>query len=177
MNRTVTIFGSSIPKPGDDEYEDALSLGRILAKNNFNVCTGGYQGTMDAVSKGAREYNVRAIGITVDTFKAMPSKHLTEIIHTSTLIERLQKLIELGDAYIILPGGTGTLVEISLVWEYLNKRIIPLKPVACFGPMWGKLVDLIDARIKFEGRREGLIQCFDDIQQCANYIINRLKNL
>ncbi|MCB9247843.1 MAG: hypothetical protein H6613_04515 [Ignavibacteriales bacterium] len=53
--KTVTVFGSSMPKPGEEEYENAYLIGKLLAQKGFNVCTGGAQGIMDAVSKGAVE--------------------------------------------------------------------------------------------------------------------------
>ena len=175
MNKTVTVFGSSIPKPGDSEYETALSLGRILGENKLNVCTGGYQGIMDAVSRGASEKGAEALGVTVNILNALPSKYLTKKIETDSLMERIKRLVEFGDAYIILQGGTGTLLELAVVWEYLNKRLIMNKPVVCHGVMWSKLIKIIDQRLKAEGRVEGLVKCFDDIEKCANYIINELK--
>ncbi len=171
----VTIFGSSIPREGDIEYEIAYTLGKKLAENKIDVCSGGFQGIMDAVSKGAKEKGGEAVGVTLDIYNAMASKHLTKQIVTHTLFERLKTLMEIGDAYIILQGGTGTMLELSLVWEYLNKGMIDKKPVACHGKMWKKIISLMEEQIMKEKRRTGLIKCFDEIDECAEFIIDTLK--
>ncbi|MEG8990482.1 LOG family protein [Ignavibacteria bacterium 4148-Me] len=171
----VTVFGSSNPRPGDYEYEIAYQLGKKLAANGFNVCTGGFQGIMDAVSKGAFEEGAEALGITLEVYNAIPSKYLTREIKCKTLFERLQNLIKYGDAYIVLNGGTGTLVELAVVWELINKNLLNEKPFACHGSMWKEIVNLMEKQIKKENRKTGLIKCFDEIDDCANYIIEKLK--
>lgn len=170
MSKTITVFGSSKPLPGEEEYETAYQLGKLLGKAGFSVCTGGYQGIMDAISKGACEFNVDVIGVTVDLFSAQPSKHLTKQIHCNSLFERIEKLIELGDAYIILRGGTGTLVELTIAWELMNKNLIEHKPIACHGEMWRRIIQPMEERIKYEKRETGLVQCFNSIEECFNFI-------
>lgn len=170
MSKTITVFGSSKPVSGDEEYETAYQLGRLLGETGFSVCTGGYQGIMDAVSKGASEFNVDVIGVTVDLFSAEPSKHLTKQIHCNSLFERIEKLIELGDAYIILRGGTGTLVELTTVWELMNKNLIEHKPIACHGEMWQRIIKPMEERIQYEKRETGLVQCFNLIEECFDLI-------
>jgi len=174
MRKTVTIFGSSIPRPGDAEYESAFRLGNILGQNNLNVCTGGFQGTMDAVSKGASEAGAEAIGVTVNIFNAHPSKYLNREIKCNTLFERLSKLLELGDAYIILNGGTGTMLELALVWESINKNLITEKPCAAVGDMWKSIVEAMEKQIEKEKRKTGLVKCFDTVEECAEYIVSVL---
>ena len=173
--KTITVFGSSIPGPGDEEYEIAYKLGAILARNNISVCSGGFQGIMDAVSKGAVENGSDAIGVTLDIYNARPSKYLTKEIRCNSLFERLKNLIEIGDAYIVLQGGTGTLLECSLVWEFMNKNMIEIKPFACYGKMWKEIVGLMEKQILKEKRKTGLIKCFEDIEECARYLIKLLK--
>lgn len=170
LKKYVTVFGSSIPKPGESEYDSAYLLGRLLAEKNLNVCTGGFQGVMDAVSKGAFEKGAEAIGITVDIYKAVPSRYLTKQIECHTLFERLKNLVDLGDAYVILQGGTGTLLEFALVWEYLNKGVIPPKPIACHGQIWNQIVGTMEKQIEKENRRKGLVKCFEDMEELAGYI-------
>jgi uncharacterized protein (TIGR00730 family) len=172
--KTVTVFGSSIPIPGEVEYENAYKLGLLLGENNLNVCTGGYRGIMDAVSKGAVEKGGEAIGVTVDIFNAVPSPHLTKEIKCHSLLSRIEKLIELGDAFIVLPGGTGTLVELAIVWEMFNKNLLDKKPFACVGKMWKPVIDQMEERILIEKRKSGLIKWFDNIDDCARFILLKL---
>lgn len=172
---TITVFGSSIPQPGDLEYEDAYRLGKFLGEKGFNVCSGGYQGIMGAVSKGASESGVEAIGITVESFKASPSEYLTEIVECDSLFERIKTLVNFADGFIILNGGTGTMLELSVIWEYFNKGFIPVKPVAANGIMWKIIIAEMEKRIKIEKRKTGLIKCFDSIEECAEHVINSVE--
>lgn len=151
-------------------------LGKKLAEANLNICSGGYQGIMDAVSKGAVENGAEAIGVALDMYNAAPSKYLTKEIRCHTLFERLENLIDIGDAYIVLQGGTGTLVEFALVWEFLNKGMINTKPFVCHSSIWKDVVAVMEMQIQKEGRQTGLLKHFDEIDECAEYIIQSLKS-
>ena len=176
VEKYITVFGSSIPKEGDAEYEVAYKLGKILGSNGFGVCSGGFQGVMDAVSKGAVENGSRAIGVTLNIYNSTPSKYLSENIVCSSLFERLTKLIEIGEGFIVLQGGTGTLLELALIWEYINKSMVVEKPFACHGDLWNKIAPIMEAQIEREKRKTGLLKCFNLIEDCADYIIGSLKN-
>ena len=117
MNKTITVFGSAIPGEEDAQYKFAYQLGVALAKNGFNICTGGYGGIMDAVSKGSYDNAGFVYGVTVDLWEKDPNPYITVEIREEKLFERITKLIELGDAYVILQGGTGTLLELAAIWE------------------------------------------------------------
>lgn len=173
----VTVFGSSVPKPGEDQYEVAYRLGKRFAESGINVCSGGFQGIMDAVSKGAAENNAEAIGVTLDIYNALPSKYLTKEIRCHTIFERLKNLLEIGDAYVVLQGGTGTLLELALVWEFFNKGMIKEKPFVCHSPIWKEVIHIMEKQILLERRSAGLIKCYDDIEECADYIITSFTKL
>ena len=147
MKKTITVFGSSLPIEGEVEFETAYRLGSLLAQKGFNVCTGGYQGIMNAVSKGAYENQGEAIGIMVDFWNSTPSKYLTKKIECDTLFERIEKLISAGDAYVILQGGTGTLLELAAVWEFMKKDLSPLKPAACHSSVWSEITSTMDKQM------------------------------
>ena len=168
--KTVTVFGSALPVAGDEEYETAYKLGELLGKAGFAVCSGGYQGIMEAVSKGCVENGGKAIGITVATFSRVPNPYLTKVIEAKTLFERIQILVETGDAFVVLRGGTGTLLELATVWEYFNKGVLQVKPVAAHGEMWKPIVEKIDERMKFENRNAGLVKHFEKIEEAFDYI-------
>lgn len=170
MSKIITVFGSSLPRDGDKDYEEAYKLGRLLAECGFDVCTGGYQGVMDAVSRGAREGGGEAIGVTVDKWGAARSKYLTKEIKCETLFERILKLVDLGDGYVILPGGTGTLLELAVVWEFMNKNLIGIKPAACHSRMWKEIIEIMERQIEREGRRNGLVRYSDNIEEICLYL-------
>ena len=173
--KVITVFGSAIPKPGENEYDNAYRLGRLLAKKGFNICSGGAKGIMDAVSKGAKEEGKSAIGITINIFNSTTTEHLTNEIKCDTLFERIDNLIKYGDGFVILPGGTGTLVELSMVWELINKNIINQKPIVCLGNFWKKIVDTVDDWLAFEKKNTGLIECFETIEETVDYLKEILK--
>jgi predicted Rossmann-fold nucleotide-binding protein len=100
---------------------------------------------MLAASKGAREAGGEVIGVTCSAFKAgSANKFLCREIVTTSLNERLDTLISLGSAYVVLPGGTGTLLELALVWELKNKGFLTGdKPIILLGEYWRPLVKLV----------------------------------
>lgn len=129
MYRSVTVFGSSRPVPGSIAWEQARRAGGVIGRHGLRLVNGGYGGTMAASALGARETGGQVTGITVAAYvKSLPNPHLTEEIRCTSLFERLERLVKAGDLYLVLPGGTGTLVELCLVWELLNKGV-SCKPV------------------------------------------------
>ncbi len=130
---------------------------------------------MDAVSKGCTQNGGEAIGVTLDIYNSIPSKYLTKEIKCKTLFERLTNLIQIGDAYVVLQGGTGTLVELAIVWEFINKNMIEEKPIAVHGEMWRDITDLMEKQIVREKRKTGLVKKFLDINELANFIADSLK--
>jgi len=138
----ITIFGSSRCVQGDQEYIFAESLGNMLGKLGHNVATGGYQGTMEAISKGASKHNVSVIGVTVpslfsnmskNSFEVKANKFINKEIKTGSLSIRIHRLLENSKAIIVLPGKIGTLTELIVAWNtnYLyniskDKDVIPI---------------------------------------------------
>ncbi len=138
--RVITIFGGSSPVDGDGPFEAAETLGRKLAEAGFAVATGGYTGTMEAVSRGASESGGHVIGVTSEQLErwrvTAPNSWLSEEIREGRLIDRVARLIELGEALIALPGGIGTLTEISLAWSLFQIHALNVRPLILAGPVW-----------------------------------------
>lgn len=170
--KIATIFGSSLPEDGEKEFLTAYNLGCLLAKSGFDVFTGGYKGIMEAVSKGAVENGGSATGVTLSYVKSPPNKYLTHQIKCNTLFERIKILIEGADAYVVLQGGTGTLLELAAVWEYMNKNLLDVKPIACHSIMWKEIGSIIDKQLEKEKRVTGLVKYFEDIKELADYLKN-----
>ena len=141
----ISVFGSSAPLPHDPLYEEAYQLGHLLGQNGYIVLTGGYCGTMEAVSKGAAEGGAKVIGVTCSEIEAWrplgPNKWVGEEWRCLTLQERLRTLIESCDAAIALPGGIGTLAEILLFWNQQAISLIPKPPLILIGPGWKKTLN------------------------------------
>jgi len=149
----ITVFGSGRCTKDSQEYELARSLGRELAGAGFTVCNGGYGGVMEAAARGAKDAGGKTIGITVESF-GPPNRWIDREIPTKTLMERLVKLIETGNGYVVLRGGTGTLLELSAVWELFNKGMMVRKPVIVFSPFWSPLVSMMRKELSSEGKEE-----------------------
>lgn len=170
MNKTITIFGSAIPRMDDEQYKFAYQLGASLAKNGFNICTGGYGGIMEAASKGAFDNAGFVYGVTVELWDKNPNPYITVEVREQKLFERITKLLQLGDAYIILQGGTGTLLEFAAVWEYANKNLQSPKPIICHSQMWKEIVDVMNKQMIVEKRGTDLIVCCDSIEEIVEYL-------
>lgn len=141
--RVAVVFGSSSPKAGSMGYAEALELGGLLARGGWAVATGGYFGAMEAASRGAKEAGGRVIGVTTSLFdgsRPSPNAFLDEERRFPTLEERLLHLVRLGDAWIALPGGVGTLAEVALVWALLQAGAIGRRPFVLVGPMWREAI-------------------------------------
>jgi uncharacterized protein (TIGR00730 family) len=144
-DKIITIFGTSRAAAGDAIFTLAMETGRLLAQAGFTIANGGYGGTMLAAAKGAAGAGGEIIGVTCSAFKSSKAnKYVTREIVTGSLDERLDTLIKLGQAYIVLPGGTGTLLELAKVWELKNKGFLKAdKPIILLGGFWKPLVKLI----------------------------------
>ena len=141
--RIISVFGSSHPRTGDLHYGEARALGAELAAKGFVVCTGGYAGVMEAVSRGAKEAGGRTLAVTAKFFAAHANRWIDEEIRVETWQERLFELVERGRGYVTCPGGTGTLAELAVVLEMLNKRVMGPKPMVVLGDYWRPIVECV----------------------------------
>jgi uncharacterized protein (TIGR00730 family) len=147
----ITVFGGSQPKEGDAAYAEAYQLGKLLAEAGHSVLTGGYIGTMEAVSRGASEAGGHVIGVTcedIEQWRPVKSNAwVKEEIKKKTLIERLQVLIQECDAALALPGGPGTLTEISLMWNLMIIGSLHRRPLILIGDGWQSVLDQVYTRL------------------------------
>jgi uncharacterized protein (TIGR00730 family) len=160
----VTVFGSSRATSNDPVYAEAVRLGRLLAEGGYAVCTGGYSGLMEAVSRGAAEAGGRVVGVTVKSWasRIRPNAWLGEEIATEHLFERLLRLTE-SDAYVALSGGLGTLGEVALAWNLLQTESIPVRPLILVGHLWPRLVACLKAELRVEPRDFELVQFAESV--------------
>jgi uncharacterized protein (TIGR00730 family) len=136
----ISVFGGSQPREVSSAYAEAQELGNQLAKLGHTVLTGGYIGTMEAVSRGAADAGGHVIGVTCKDIEQWRgsgvNKWVNEEWKKDTLIQRLQALIEGCDAALALPGGPGTLTEICLMWNLMIIDSLPRKPLVLIGKGW-----------------------------------------
>jgi uncharacterized protein (TIGR00730 family) len=181
----VTIFGSSRPVEGSEEYSLAQDLGRRLAAAGFSICNGGYGGTMEAAARGAAEERgeagrtgIRIIGITCTVFgDRRPNPWIEENLITASLFDRLQKLLSMGDAFIVLAGGTGTLLELALAWELINKGMAERRPIILLGSFWEGLLKSMKAEMEQEGRPDPMLSTSVALApaECVQLLTSQLR--
>jgi len=148
----VTIFGSSRPVAGDPAFTTALEVGRVLGASGFTVCNGGYGGIMEASARGAKEAGGRTIGVVTGALSGRsPNRWIDTVYAEETLIQRMMKLIAMGEAYLVLKGGTGTLLELAAVWELMNKKFITAKPIITVGNFWDGVIATLNDELAWEG--------------------------
>ena len=143
----VSVFGGSLPKKGSTAYAEAQELGRLLAQRGHIVLTGGYMGTMEAVSRGAAETGGHVIGVTCEDIEQWRpigvNAWVKEEWRKKTLMDRLQALIEGCEAALALPGGPGTLTEISLTWNLMIIGSLHRRPLILVGSGWQNVLDQV----------------------------------
>jgi len=143
----ISIFGGSQPRPGSPAYLEAYELGKLLASAGHIVLTGGYIGTMEAVSRGAAEAGGHVVGVTCDEIEkwrpVTPNAWVKEERRFATLQERLNELVRGCDAAIALPGGPGTLTEIALTWNLMIVHALKPKPLILVGAGWEAVVRVL----------------------------------
>jgi hypothetical protein len=166
--KTVTIFGSALPVEGSKAYTDTQHLGRLLAEAGFALCNGGYAGLMEASARGAREAGGHTIGITCTIWPRPANAYIVEEVRTRNFPERLMTLIERGDAYVVLPGGTGTLAELALAWEMMNKGSLSKtvggrKPLLVAAPYWRPVIDCLKQEGQLRNGEPGWVAAAMDI--------------
>jgi uncharacterized protein (TIGR00730 family) len=139
----VSVFGGNAVEMNDSGYEEARVLGRLLAEAGYTVATGGYGGTMEAASRGAKESGGHVIGVTTSLFNARrlgPNQWVDEEITFPTLFQRLHHLVTFSDGLVALRGGVGTLSEVALSWSLLQVAEMPTKPFVLVGPHWRRIM-------------------------------------
>lgn len=182
--KIITVFGSSRPATGDADYEETRSLGKALAQRGFAVCSGGYGGAMEAVSRGAKEAGGKTYGITAEFFKRGANEFVDVEVRKKTWQERLFALIEMADGYVACKGGTGTLVELAVVWEMLNKSVMAEKPCVVFGEFWQPILERVrevelgkhvnGSRVWGEANAK-LVYSAKDVQEAVAFLCQQLK--
>jgi len=176
-NQVVTVFGSARPAPGEPEYVLAYDVGVALAGAGFIVCNGGYAGTMEASARGAKDAGGATMGIISDQFPLRKANLWIDSVFTvDTMISRMLELVKRGDAYVVLKGGTGTLLELATVWEFMNKGLLKPKPTIVVGAFWESVVQTVTEELSAEGRHEAAryVTVVGTAEECADRLVRAL---
>jgi len=142
----VTIFGSARTQPGHWVYDEVKRMAGELAAMGCDIVTGGGPGLMQAANEGAAEHNasdrIQSVGIRVQLpFEQEVNPFVEQAFEHQTFFTRLQHFVLLSDAFIVAPGGIGTVLESTMIWQLLQVRHMNDIPLVFTGPMWRELVD------------------------------------
>jgi len=142
----VTIFGSARAKPGTFAYEEVKRVASALADMGCDIITGGGPGLMQAANEGAAASGVsernRSVGIRVDLpFEQEVNPFVEQAFEHQTFFTRLHHFVLASDAFVVAPGGIGTVLESMLIWQLLQVRHVHDTPLIFVGKMWAELVE------------------------------------
>ena len=164
----VTIFGSTRIRPGDEVYQKAEQIGKFLAENGFAVITGGGPGVMEAANKGAASAGGNSIGLNIELpLEQKPNPYTNITLHFRYFFVRKVMFVKYAVAYIILPGGFGTMDELfESVTLIQTHKIKPFPVILVGSTYWGGFLDWIKEVVLKEGKISPpdleIIQVMDD---------------
>jgi uncharacterized protein (TIGR00730 family) len=174
MKKLVAVFGPARCLRGDARYVAAEELGKLLAQAGFAIVTGGYEGVMEAASKGARSAGGSAIGVTAEVYFAKgreANEYLTREVRVKSAADRLMELLDLPDAFIAIGNSTGTLTEVAMAWDYMVKGFLPMKPLLLAGESWKGFVEYVEREEQFQPHLH-LIELHETPQSAVGRLID-----
>ncbi|HLF60213.1 MAG TPA: LOG family protein [Acidimicrobiia bacterium] len=178
--RAVAVFGSSQTDFDSTEWDEAVSVGARLASAGLVVVTGGYGGTMEAVSLGAAGAGGRVVGVTAPTLfpdRVGANPHIHELIEATSLAHRIDVMMERADATLSLPGSIGTATELLMAWNINHiKRRSGQRPLPCaaVGGQWKKVAD---ALVLLIGAEIDSVYWAKDVNDGVNWVVDQLEVL
>jgi uncharacterized protein (TIGR00730 family) len=168
----VTIFGSARAKPGTHVYDEVKRVANALAELGCDIVTGGGPGLMQAANEGATAANApernRSVGIRVDLpFEQEVNPFVEQAFEHKTFFTRLHHFVLVSDAFVVVPGGIGTVLELTMIWQLLQVKHVHDTPLILVGKMWSELVDwakknLLNAQVALASPEDM------NIPQCVN---------
>ncbi len=172
----VSIFGSARVKPGEPYYEQTVTIARLLVQNGFNVISGGGPGIMEAANKGAAEAGGKSIGLNIQLpYEQKPNPFANIRLDFRYFFIRKVMFVKYSVAYVIMPGGFGTLDEFSEAITLIQtRRIKPFPVILVNRNYWKGLLDWMRKMVCPEGMIDpedmNIIQVIDDPEEVVRTI-------
>lgn len=160
----IAAFGSSRLGADNPIYADVVSLSTAIAERGWNGMTGGHQGMMAAFSEGIHAGGGHIRGITLERFPTPPGNTLSEEIRARDFFDRMRTMIEESQAWLVLPGGLGTLAELAMTWDLIAIRVLEPRPLLLYGDMWESVIDILAKHLVVS-----MDQAFENIQICHTH--------
>jgi uncharacterized protein (TIGR00730 family) len=181
LGPSVTIFGSARTQPDSPYYQNCVETARLLGESGFSIITGGGPGMMEAANKGAQEAGVESVGLNIELpFEQDLNRHADLKIHFRYFFVRKTMFVKYAQAFVIFPGGFGTLDELFESLTLIQTKKIRNFPVVLFGTKyWEGLLEWIKATMLAEGNISSkdldLFVVTDSPQEAADFVVSRYQ--
>jgi len=183
LGPSVTVFGSARTNDDDHYYKEAQKLSSMLAHKGFNIITGGGPGIMEAANKGAKECSdVESIGLNVDLpFEQISNEYTTKELNFDYFFSRKVMLVKYSIAYVIFPGGYGTLDELFEALTLVQTRKVTGVKIFVIGVDYYKpLLEFVETRLVRDKMIDAddihMIELTDDLEFVRDEILASLVN-
>jgi uncharacterized protein (TIGR00730 family) len=156
----------------------AQEVGRLLAGKGFVVISGGYGGVMEAASRGAREAGGQAIGITTDSFshRRAGNEFLTSEVREPDLLLRTRTLLQQPRGFVVLPGRSGTLAELTGLWALHRAGLLQGKPVVLLGMAWRGWPESLEQRGFLQPERRQVTRLASTAREAVDLVALALES-
>lgn len=174
----VTVYGSSRAKPGSWEYETASTLGAALARSGYSVITGGGPGVMEAANQGAFGAGGQSVGLNIDIPLEQPTNHCTTFaLKFHYFFVRKVMLVKYASAFVLFPGGFGTLDELFEISTLMHTQKLQPFPIILMGTRyWTGLLEWLRtdavAQDRLDAEALGLFTLVDSVEEALAVIQN-----
>ena len=162
--KNIAFFGDADISEADPTYKDAFDVAELLAHEGYVVVDGGGPGVMEAATSGAEKGNGETISVTFDPVNApgFEGKYVgnvtdTEVV-TTNYIERMFKLMEYGDIFLIFKGGSGTISEFGTAWVLAKLYYGRHKPFILFGDFWVEIIDALKKNMYIDAKEMSVFE-------------------
>ena len=179
--KSVAFFGDANISETDETYKDAFEVAEALGERGYTVVDGGGPGVMEAATSGAKKGGGKTVAVTFDPVGAVGYegryiKNVTDTeVVTTNYIERMFKLLEYGDIFIIFKGGSGTVSEFGTAWVLAKLYYGHHKPIILYGQFWAEILDTFRKNMNIDSAEMSI---FEICTSCGEVLaaIERFEN-
>jgi len=176
LMRNVAFFGDANVSSSDPVFKSAFETAKLLAENGFTIVDGGGPGVMHAATSGAQEADGPTLTITFDPVNApgYEGRYLKNVpdkeIVTTNYIDRMFKLMEYGDIFVIFKGGSGTISEFGAAWVLAKLYYGHHKPFILYGNFWAEIIDVFRKHMNLDKKELSVFEIVDSPKEVLSAI-------
>jgi uncharacterized protein (TIGR00730 family) len=176
IHPAITFFGSARSHKGEELYENTYELAKLFAKSGFNIITGGGPGVMEAANKGAKEVGAKSVGINIELpFEQKPNPYSTVRLSLKYFFIRKVMFLKYAVAYVVMPGGIGTLDELFEALTLVQtKKMRPFPIILVGSSYWTGLIDWMKINLLETGKISpedlNIFKIMDDPKEIVDYV-------